>query len=495
MRLLLLAIVMLAAQPNTEAPLERALQRVWAPRPGSQSKAFASTAPEVMLSGFKFGGKSNLLDGKAACYGQRFGPNRTDPKNGRPYPPARVLLAREERAAMEETLVYTMRMEILGPELHDAMYQSKADRLVFPNGSVIMYRGLDQPRRIQGMRYGFAGADQAEELSEEQYEMLNAGCTQAGMPWTQTFGAYNPEGPGHWAYLRMDPDAGDGPRYRDGVHFADVVHAIPHEFDEILGAQSIARLGRMTGVMRDRLVLGKWVAFTGLVFEMWDPSVHMVDKPSEWSRWGGYPPPSWRRWRGIDFGFVHPWACAWVAESPIGYRYLYRQDVRTRLSIPQQCERILRAEARELATLRECAKGMEREELGGDYAYLDALHIAGTFSDHEAGHRATYAELGVHTQLARKDGGQIETLRALLDPNQPGGPQFMVVKGSLEEPDQNLIDAKAPISFEQEISRWAYQKGKQGRKDKPEETNEDAIDAVMYCEHTRAVQGAIGVWA
>lgn len=512
MRLLLMVAIMLTATPNTEAPVEKALQRVWRCAPGAQSAAVGSTAPELMLSGFKFGRKSNSLGAKACLYASRYGPNRKNPKSGGAYPASRVILCREERAAMEETIVYTVRMEILGPELFDALYKGPpSDALTFPNGSRLMFRGLDQPRRIQGMRYGFAGVDQCEELSEDQYETLNAGCTQAGMPWTQTFGAFNPEGPLHWAYLRFRPDDGDGRRYRTadnttvtdaalGEYFADVVHTIPGETNHILGEASRARLDRMTGIMRDRMVLGRWVAFTGLVLDNWNQALHVIAAPESWAAWGGYPPPSWRRYRGIDFGFVHPWCTAWIAESPIGYRYLYRQDLRARLTIEEQCARIKRAEAVELETLRACAREMDRDQIGGEYAHLETLNLAGSYSDHEAGHRAQYDALGVQTDLARKDvHGGIETMRSLLEPSQTGGPRLFVVAGSLVERCPVLAEARHPTSFEEQVAGWVWKTAKSATgakvtKDMPVDEKEDAIMAVTYPMHTVETQGGVGVW-
>ncbi|MEO6434917.1 MAG: phage terminase large subunit [Tepidisphaeraceae bacterium] len=498
---LLAAMVMLTATVNTEAPLERAM-RVLENRPGAQSAFFASTAPELMLSGMKFGGKSRVLCFKDAVYAQRYGPNRTNPKTGQPYPSARTILCREERAAMEETIIQTMRTEILGIDLHDAMYSGKNDALTFPNGSTIMYRGLDQPRRIQGMRYGLAGVDQTEEISEEQYEILNAGCTQVGMPWSQTMSAWNPEGPGHWGYLRFRPDDGDGPRLDDkGEHFADVFHARPEDTAQFLSARDVSRLDRMTGLHRDRLRLGKWVAFTGRVIEMWDPGVHVVDAPAAWAAWGGYPPPSWPRYRGIDFGYVHPYACVWIAESPLGYRYLYRHDLRARLTIDEQCERIKRAERVEIETLRACSKEQSEDTMRAEIPWLDQLNVSDCFSDHEAGHRAQYDALGVQTRLARKEvRAGIETMRSLLDPSQPGGPRFYAVRNSLMERDTWLANAKHPTSFEEQIARWTWKTAKSAggakvTKDMPVDEKEDAIMAATYVLHTLETQGAIGVWA
>ncbi len=492
--LLLLATVMLTATPNTEGPVAEALQRVWRPLSDAQAVAFASTAPELCYSGRKFGLKSNTLGAKAAVYANRYGPN-----NG--YPPARVILCREERAAMEQTMLVTMRDEILGPELHAALYNTKDDGLVFPNRSVILYRGLDKPERIQGMRYGLAGCDQAEQLSEDQFTILDAGCTQVGMPWTQTMLAFNPDSPGHWAYLRYRPDEGDGPRYwEDGKHFADVVHVKVNDGLEILSPQQRDKLDRMTGTWAQRLRWGKWIGFEGQVLDNFDPAIHVRPAPDSWAEWDGLPPPSWTRYRGVDFGFVHPWACVWLVRAPGGNLMVYRYAMRVGLTIEDQCTIIKAAEADELARLRRCASAEYARE---NASTLDRLNLARSFSDHEAGHRAQYQANGVWTELAKKDVlAGIETLRDLFDPRDvdaEGYPRLCIIRGALMERDRKLEAEKRPTSLEEEISRWNWRTAKTAggarvTKDQPVDIGEDAIAALRYVCHSLEMQGSIGIY-
>jgi hypothetical protein len=355
------------------------------------------------------------------------------------------------------------------------------------------------------MRYGLAGCDQAEQLDEAQFSILDAGCTQVGMPWTQTFCAFNPEHPGHWAYLRYQPDLGDGPREMDGKHFADVIHVKLNDGLDILTEQQRDKLDRMTGVLAQRLRFGRWVGFEGVVLDNWDPTVHIVDRPASWAKWNGYPPPSWPRYRGIDFGYVHPYACVWISESPEGYRYLYRQDLRQGLTIDQQVARILQFEGEELMALNIAANKMDANGSAGraraeNRDALEALNIAGSFSDHEAGHRAMFAAKGVSTMPANKEvQAGIETLRMALQPDREGTPAFMVVRGSLKETDRTLEAGKRPTSFESEAARWVWKTAKTSAgarttKDMPVDVGEDAIKATIYALHTLATAPTVQAW-
>lgn len=403
---------------------------------------------------------------------------------------------------MEQSMLVTMRDEILGPELYAALYKGPPeDGLIFPNGSRIAFRGLDQPRRIQGMRYGFAGCDQAEELAEEQFTILDAGCTQVGMPWTQTFLAFNPDGPSHWAYLRYRPDDGDGPRYwADGAHFADVVHVKHDDGLHILTPQQLAKLDRMTGVAAQRLRFGKWVHFEGLVFDSFDPSFHVKHAPAEWTQWDGLPPPTWPRYRGIDFGFVHPWACVWIAQAPAGSLGVYRYALRTKLTPGDQIGMILEAEQDELRRLRHAA---DPDWARANEVYLSSLNLVGSWSDHDASLRAEYASRGVWTQLAKKDDGGIETLRELLDPryvDAAGYPQLWIMEGAqMGGPDPLLVEAKKPASLQEEFARYRWETrkmagGDRRTKDKPEKIDDDAIDALRYLCDSMARSGSIGIY-
>jgi hypothetical protein len=62
---------------------------------------------------------------------------------------------------------------------------------------------------------------------------------------------------------------------------------------------------------------GKWHESSGLVYDDWARQIHMVDP---------FPiPKEWTKFRGYDHGRKHPFACLWVAVSPDGDAFLYRE--------------------------------------------------------------------------------------------------------------------------------------------------------------------------
>jgi phage terminase large subunit len=487
------AMVMLTATAAASPALDQRVARLLKPMTEAQDIALCSTAPEFGYMGRRFGGKSWVLDAKAAFYAQRYGPPH--------YPPARVFICREERAAMQQTTVLTMREEILGRELFDALYSASKDALHFPNGSTIVFEGLDRPKRVLGARYGFLGIDQAEQIDEDQFEIANSGCTQVGMPWTQTFCAFNPENPEHWAFQRYRPDEGDGFRTdSQNKQFAEVVHVKESDLMNVLSEEQRDRLDRLSGLWRDRLRLGKWVAFTGTVLDVWDSRVHIIDPPEAWAAWGGLPPPSWERYRGVDFGYnPDPYAVVWATRSPEGIWYVYRQEYRLKLTLDVQTARVLAIQNSERARLKAEAKRQdilarragERSDVWKESVnYIEPGVRYISASDHEAQHRAMFAKAGLRSFRANKDiWAGIETMRNLLDPGQPGGPRLFVVKGSLVERDRQLGELRRPTCLEEEIGRYLWKETKAASgarimKDIPVDANNHALDALRYVLHT-----------
>jgi len=317
------------------------------------------------------------------------------------------------------------------------------------------------------------------------------------MPWHQLLLAFNPEGPNHWAFRRYQPDMGDGPRLdRNGVEFAEVIHVTPDDLVQYLSAQSLQRFDRMEGALRDRLRLGLWVAFEGAVFASWHPSTHVVEAPAEWARWGGYPPPDWERFRGIDLGYEpDPFACVWLAVGPDGRQYVYRQLGGLKVTVDRWAERIVEAEGRELAALREHAAELPESERKAFGPYLEALNLTGSWSDHARGERAMLDERGVWTQPADKDvTAGIQTLLELLDPRD-GGPRLVVVRGCAER-DAEMVERQRPASVEEEVplARWQPESASGMKRQLPVDRDNHWLDALRYAAHSRANQAGVGVF-
>lgn len=85
---------------------------------------------------------------------------------------------------------------------------------------------------------------------------------------------------------------------------------------------------------------GKWHESGGLVFDEWDPAIHLIDRFQI--------PDGWTRYRSIDYGTKNQTACLWGAVNPDGDLFLYREYYIIEPSIPASAEAIVRMSGNEV---------------------------------------------------------------------------------------------------------------------------------------------------
>jgi len=184
---------------------------------------------------------------------------------------------------------------------------------------------------------------------------------------------------------------------------------------------------------------------------VWNPAVHIIDRPAEWAAWGGYPPPNWPRHRAMDFGVNHPFTCAWYAERPDRRLICYREVYGTGRAPSEWAEEIIRHEQAELETWRECCPESQAQAMA---PYLSGFECASSVSDTDLGWRTELGRGGVWTDIVDKDIlGQIAVMTSAL---REVGIQY--VSDLLVEPDPRLVREKLPTSVLQEFGRYKWRK-------------------------------------
>ena len=96
---------------------------------------------------------------------------------------------------------------------------------------------------------------------------------------------------------------------------------------------------------------GGWELGSGLVFENWDRSIHVI--PPLWE--DDQCPKNWTKWRVIDYGDTGITCCAWFAVGPTGLAVCYRLYYERGVLISESVADIIRLSHN------------EREEVGTDY--------------------------------------------------------------------------------------------------------------------------------
>jgi hypothetical protein len=409
-------------------------RRPYGPR-GAALNLMRQRAPEVLLSGPAGTGKTRAVLEKLHLCAEK-------------YPGMRGLICRKTRVSLTESALVTWEQHVV-PEGHAILAgASRATRksYCYPNGSVVVVGGLDLATRIMSTEYDFVYVQEAIELVEDEWEVLTTRLRHGKMPYQQLVGDTNPDRPTHW--LKKRCDAGrvvmlesrheDNPVLHDGQGWTEY------------GLVYLAKLDALTGPRKLRLRHGRWVQAEGVVYEGWDPAIHVLDRVLVQD--------SWPRFWSIDFGYVHPFVCGFWARDNDGRLYLYREIYRTK--------RLVEDHARHILALAE----------------LDQRPRA-ICCDHDAEDRATLERhLKMATTAARKDVSPgIQAVATRLKPAGDGRPRLFVARNALVERDPELAEAKLPCSTLEEFDGYVWDTGGGRNKgEQPIKENDHGMDQTRY---------------
>jgi hypothetical protein len=407
------------------APSLPANADVYTPR-GAARDLFACREPEVLIEGPAGTGKTLACLAKLhACLS----------KHAR----SRWLMVRKTRESLTESALVEYETRILigrnagiaaGPD------RARRQRYTYPNGSVLVVGGLNKASRFMSTQYDGIYVPEATELTEDDWEKLTTRNRNGVMPYQQLIGDCNPDRPTHWLNQRAN---------RGGL--ARLLSR--HEDNPAVTLEYLATLDKLTGARKKRLRHGIWAAVEGAVYDQYDAAVHLLDR---------FPiPAEWRRYRVIDFGYTNPFVCQWWAEDGDGRLYRYREIYRT--------QRLVEDHAADIVRL----SGNERYEA--------------TIADHDAEDRATLHARGIATVPAYKAVSVgIQGVQARLAKAGDGRPRLFLLRDSLVETDPRLVEAKKPLSTEQEFDGYIWATSPDGRpvKEEPLKVDDHGMDCARY---------------
>jgi phage terminase large subunit len=322
------------------------------------------------------------------------------------------------------------------------------------NGSAVVIGGMDKPSKIMSSAYDIAVLDEATEFFVQDWEAVTSRLRAGNMPYSQIVGMCNPDAEHHWLYQRSLTGGATmlWSRHEDNPAYYDALGQLTDA-----GAAYLAKLDRLTGVRYLRLRKGLWVAAEGLIYEEWDPAVHLVDRLPDGSE-------DWVRWWAVDFGFTNPMVLQCWAEDPDGRLWLYRELYRTGILVEDVAREIL-------AIVRPDGEWIEPRPRG-------------IVCDHDAEDRATFERhSGMRTLAAKKEVSPgIQAVQARLRKAGDGRPRVYVVRDALVRRDPELADAGKPTCFVEEISGYVWARGPDGKaaKEAPEKMNDHAMDTFRY---------------
>ena len=431
---------------------------------GAAQQLFECRDPEVLLSGPAGTGKSRGCLEKLHLMSLA-----NDGMRG--------LIVRKTLASLGSTALVTWREHVAKEALDAGLVRfyggsaQESPQYKYTNGSVIAVGGMDKATRIMSSEYDVVYAQEATELTTTDWENITTRLRNGKVSFQQLIADCNPDVPTHWLKQRCDRGSTRmlHCRHEDNPRLVATDDTLTPE-----GAAYLSKLDALTGVRHDRLRLGRWVAAEGLIYEGWDPAVHLVDAFKI--------PDSWTRWWTVDFGYTNPQVIQCWAEDPDGRLYLYREIYRTRRTVDQHARDILATCTR--------ADPDYRHPAGEDqYAYHGRIwkepRPRGIICDHDAEGRAVLErELGMSTTAATKAVTPgIQALQKRLRLAGDGRPRFFIMRGAVVERDPELVDAKKPTCTEEEVVGyvWAVKPGNaDGLKEEPVKENDHGMDAMRY---------------
>lgn len=405
---------------------------------GGAKELFECDAPEVLIAGPAGTGKSRACLEKLHYHAQM-------------YPRSRYLIVRKTRESLSESALFTFERFVLG--LEHPLVQNGPERrnrqvYKYDNGSEIIVGGLktsgkDTTEKIMSTEYDMIYVPEAIELTEEEWERLTTRNRNFVTPYQQVLADTNPSSPTHWLKRRADKKQTKliESQHEDNPMLWD---RLKKDWTE-KGKKYIAVLDALTGIRKLRLRFGKWVQAEGVIYEQYDPNIHLID---------AFPIPStWRKFRAIDFGLVNPFVCGWFAMDEDGRMYLYRQIYMTKRTVKVHSETILN--------------------------YSQGERIETTVCDHDAEDRATLAENDIPNEPARKAiSVGIEKVQERLKLQADGRPRLYIFRDCLVETDELLVEAKKPFAVEQEIDGYVWKD--KTKKEQPIDENNHGMDMLRY---------------
>lgn len=423
--------------------LEVVPRATFVPNSEAQLIVYSSWAPVIAYSG-RLGSSKSRTGLEGADYDcRRWAGNR-------------VIFARKRASDLFATTLDIFLNEVLHPEEVGWFRQHGAGGAMvrYPNGSRMLWLGLDDEGKVLSGEFGSAYVDQAEQLDEIEAQALEGRIRlRRARPAVMPDGSllplrrrvvylFNPDADTHWANRRFGFTAMQragklhkitrttqptklisGLIVPAGKPLAEVVIAGRTDNAENLDHQyQLTVLAQYQGPYADRMVGGHWGSFEGQVVPNFREDIHVIDRPAEWDAWGGYPPPWWKRYRSVDFGMVNPFVMSWYARRPEDKAdFLYQEIYMTGRLVSDHAKQAKQWDQDELTALN---RGLDRwraenpghvapervrvKELvledGRQGWYLPRLSFALQVADHDAEGRATLNDTcGIATDLAIKD--------------------------------------------------------------------------------------------
>lgn len=414
---------------------------------GGALEAWRSGHKETLLCGPAGTGKSRAILQKLHFCAQK-------------YPGMRGLITRKTRHSISQTAMVTFEKKVLPSGWLDKYvhFNTTEQQYEYTNGSIIAVGGMDKPSKVMSSEWDMIYPQEATELLEEDWQALTTRLRNGVMPYQQLIGDANPSYPNHWLKIRCDKK---------------ITHMIlsKHTDNPSITKAYLDTLNNLQGVMRLRLLLGQWAAAEGMVYDEWNPAIHIATKQKliDWNVF--HPDGTINRWKvkrfvaGVDWGYTNPGVINIFGVDNDGRVYLLREVYRTRKRIEWWVEQ---------------AQNLNAEFDGIDEWICDPS---------EPAYISAFGDAGLNAFGAVNDiTPGIDAMKEFLDTAGDDRARFYVYEFSLPVRDELRDNEHQPVCFENEINAYVWPKQKDGQavKEVPVKLNDHSLDNTRYvCKHLK----------
>ena len=288
-----------------------------------QKEFIDATSAEVLFGGAAGGGKSYGQMADALLYALK-------------YPGSKQLVLRRTYSELEKSLIRTS-MAIFPKDFYSFNSTGHIGR--FKNGSCIDfgYCAIESDvYQYQSAEYDVIRFDELTHFTENQYIYLISRLRGANNFPKQIKSTTNPGGVGHsWVKRRFVDPAPSGKEFTPKGGLSRIFIPARLEDNSFLTALDPGYKTRLLALPereKRALLFGEWSIFEGQYFPEFSESRNVV-APFEI-------PYGWRKYRAIDYG-LDRLVCLWIAITPDGDAYVYREYCESNLPISTAAEHIL----------------------------------------------------------------------------------------------------------------------------------------------------------
>ncbi len=372
------------------------------------------------------------------------------------YAGAQIVILRKTQTSANSTIIQTWQNKVITGMVDPSAYGGGVPQWFdYHNGARVWVMGMDKPGKLLSGEFDIVYINQAEELSEGEWETIMTRTTgRAGnMPYSQTIGDCNPTYPTHWMYARNTLKMFYSRHEENPMLYNQATGKITEQ-----GKRSLSVLDALTGVRKERLRYGRPSQAEGAVYEEWNPATHLVYEKDV--------PPLRRYIAAQDWGYTNAGALGIWGVNFDGSMYLVEQWYQSRRSVDWWVETVLQATRKYRLEVVVCDPAQPE--------FIDSYRAKGVPA--------------VPATNAVLPGIDAVQQRIASSP-----PRLFVVRGSLLQTDAALVERRVPSSVEEEFPQyvWADKTGKE----QPVKEHDHGMDmvryAVMYMDGLREVQQTV----